>query len=63
MDTDEKPFMKHFEKLSLSEIQDLFQNLKHIGMCDEDIDKYSKEYYEFFDKLNKDRGVKPLRDE
>lgn len=55
MDPDETPFMKNFEKLSLSEVQELFQNLKHIGMSDEDIDKYAKQYREFFEKLVKDR--------
>lgn len=56
MDPDETPFMKNFEKLSLSEVQELFQNLKHIGMSDEDIDKYAKQYREFFEKLVKDRN-------
>ena len=55
MDTDENLYFDGFEKKSLSEIQELFQNLKHIGMSDEDIDKYAKQYREFFEKLVKDK--------
>jgi hypothetical protein len=50
MDTDENIYFDGFEKKSLSEIQELFQNLKHIGMSDDDIDKYAKQYREFFEK-------------
>jgi hypothetical protein len=50
MDTDENIYFDDFEKKSLSEIQELFQNLKHIGMSDEDIDKYALQYKEFFEK-------------
>lgn len=55
MDTDENLYFDGFEKKSLSEIQELFKNLKHIGMSDEDIDKYAKEYRDFFEKLVKDK--------
>ena len=55
MDTDENLYFDGFEKKSLSEIQELFQNLKHIGMSDEDIDKYAKQYRDFFEKLVKDK--------
>jgi hypothetical protein len=50
MDTDENLYFDDFEKKSLSEIQELFKNLKHIGMSDEDIDKYAVAYKEFFEK-------------
>jgi hypothetical protein len=55
MDTDENLYFDGFEKKSLSEIQELFKNLKHIGMSDEDIDKYAKQYRDFFEKLVKDK--------
>ena len=55
MDTDENIYFDGFEKKSLSEIQELFQNLKHIGMSDDDIDKYAKQYREFFEKLVRDK--------
>ena len=55
METDENLYFDGFEKKSLSEIQELFQNLKHIGMSDEDIDKYAKQYRDFFEKLVKDK--------
>ena len=50
MDTDENLYFDGFEKKSLSEIQELFKNLKHIGMSDEDIEKYALAYKEFFEK-------------
>ena len=50
MDTDENLYFDGFEKKSLSEIQELFQNLKHIGMSEKDIDKYALAYKEFFEK-------------
>jgi hypothetical protein len=50
MDKDEKQYFKTFEKLSLDEIRTLFKNLKHIGMSEEDIEKYSIEYSNFFAK-------------
>jgi hypothetical protein len=55
MDTDENLYFDGFEKKSLSEIQELFKNLKHIGMNNQDIDKYAKQYREFFEKLVKDK--------
>jgi hypothetical protein len=55
MDRDENLYFDGFEKKSLSEIQELFKNLKHIGMNDQDIDKYAKQYREFFEKLVKDK--------
>ena len=51
MDIDEKQFFDEFGNLSLDQIRKLFQNLKHIGMSDEDIQKYSAEYSSFFEKL------------
>jgi hypothetical protein len=50
MDTDENIYFDGFEKKTLNEIQELFQNLKHIGMSDEDIDKYALSYKKFFEK-------------
>lgn len=49
MDRNENLYFDDFSKKSLSEIQEMFQNLKHIGMSDEDIDKYAKQYREFFE--------------
>jgi len=57
MDTNENLYFDDFEKKSLSEIQELFQNLKHIGMSDEDIDKYALAYKEFFEKRVKAKEV------
>jgi ribosomal protein L15 len=51
MDIDEKQFFDEFGNLSLDQIRKLFENLKHIGMSDEDIQKYSAEYSSFFEKL------------
>lgn len=56
MDTNENLYFDDFSKKSLSEIKELFENLKHIGMSDEDIDKYAKLYREFFEKLGRDKG-------
>lgn len=51
MDNNEKQFFDDFSNLSADEIRKLFQNLKHIGMSDADIEKYSLEYNKFFEKL------------
>jgi hypothetical protein len=51
MDIDEKQFFDEFGNLSTDQMRKLFQNLKHIGMSDEDIEKYSIEYHKFFEKL------------
>jgi len=48
MDRDEKLYFDDFAKLSLEEIKALFQNLKHIGLTDEEIDKYAEQYKKFF---------------
>jgi hypothetical protein len=50
MDTDENIYFDDFEKKTLNEIQELFQNLKHIGMSDDDIEKYALSYKKFFEK-------------
>ncbi len=55
MDIDEKQFFDEFGNLSLDQIRKLFENLKHIGMSDKDIEKYSAEYSSFFEKLLADR--------
>ena len=53
MDRNENLYFDEFSKKSLSEIREVFENLKHIGMSDEDIEKYAKQYKEFFEsKLN-----------
>ncbi len=53
MDRNESLYFDEFSKKSLSEIKEIFQNLKHIGMSEEDIDKYAKQYKEFFEsRLN-----------
>jgi hypothetical protein len=51
MDIDEKQFFDEFGKLSIDQMRKLFQNLKHIGVSEEDIEKYSIEYNNFFTKL------------
>jgi len=55
MDIDEKQFFDEFGNLSIDQMRKLFQNLKHIGMSEEDIEKYSIEYYKFFEKLMSQR--------
>jgi len=50
MEKEDKLYFRTFEKLSLDEIKALFKNLKHIGMSDEDIEKYAIEYNKFFSK-------------
>jgi len=53
MDRDEKLYFNDFGKLSLEEIKELFQNLKHIGLSDEDIEKYAEQYKKYFATLEK----------
>jgi hypothetical protein len=48
MDRDEKPYFDNLSKLSLDEIRKIFENLKHIGMSDDEIEKYAIDYYNFF---------------
>ena len=50
MDRNQSLYFDELSKKSLSEIREVFENLKHIGMSDEDIDKYAKQYKEFFEK-------------
>ena len=50
MDRNESLYFDEFLKKSLSEIREVFENLKHIGMSEEDIEKYAKQYKEFFEK-------------
>lgn len=54
MDRNEKPYMDHCSKLSLDELRSLFKNLKDIGLSDDDIDKYAKDYYAFFKARKQD---------
>jgi hypothetical protein len=60
MDRTESLYFDEFSKKSLSEIQEMFQNLKHIGMSDEDIDKYAKQYKDFFESRVKATGYKHI---
>ena len=49
-DFDEKLFFETVEKMSLSELRELFSNLKYVGMSDEDIDKYALAYKKFYEE-------------
>lgn len=60
MDRNENLYFDEFSKKSLSEIQEMFQNLKHIGMSDEDIEKYAKQYKEFFESNVKTTGYEHI---
>ena len=60
MDRNENLYFDEFSKKSLSEIQEMFQNLKHIGMSDEDIEKYAKQYKEFFENRVKATGFEHI---
>lgn len=60
MDRNENLYFDEFSKKSLSEIRDVFENLKHIGMSEEDIDKYAKQYREFFESRVKATGFKHI---
>lgn len=50
MDRDENLYFENFDKLSLGEIRKLFDNLKHIGMTEDEIEKYSIQYKKFFEQ-------------
>ena len=60
MDRNENLYFDEFSKKSLSEIQEMFHNLKHIGMSDEDIEKYAKQYKEFFESRVKATGFEHI---
>jgi hypothetical protein len=60
MDRTESLYFDELSKKSLSEIKEIFQNLKHIGMSDEDIDKYAKQYKDFFDSRIKATGYQHI---
>ena len=60
MDRNENLYFDDFSKKSLSEIQEMFQNLKHIGMSDEDIEKYAKQYKDFFESRVKATGFEHI---
>ena len=49
MDRDENLYFENFDKLSLGEIRKLFDNLKHIGMTEDEIEKYAIQYKKFFE--------------
>ena len=50
MDRDENLYFENFDKLSLGEIRKLFDNLKHIGMTEDEIEKYAIQYKKFFEQ-------------
>ena len=52
MDRDEKLYFDELSKKSLSEIKEIFQNLKHIGMSDEDIEHYMDDASKRLDKFS-----------
>lgn len=52
MDTDEA-----LEKMSLSEIRELFQNLKYVGMSDEEIEKQAVAYKTMFERRVKAKAM------
>jgi len=49
MDRNENLYFDNFGKLSLDEIKTLFQNLKLIGLSEEQIEKYAEDYKKFFE--------------
>ena len=51
MDRNESLYFDDFSKKSLPEIKELFKHLKHIGLSEEEIEKYAVEYKKFFDNL------------
>jgi hypothetical protein len=51
MDRNESLYFDSFSNKSLPEIKELFKHLKHIGLSDEEIEKYAVEYKKFFDNL------------
>ena len=53
MDIDDKKFFLEMEKKTYEEIRNQFQYLIHIGFSSQDIDDYSKKYYEFFQNRKK----------
>jgi hypothetical protein len=60
MDRDESLYFDELSKKSLSEIREVFENLKHIGMSDEDIEKYAKQYKLFFESRIKATGYQHI---
>jgi hypothetical protein len=51
MDRNENLYFDDFSKKTLSDVTELFKNLKHIGLSDEEIEKYAVEYKKYFEKL------------
>lgn len=56
MDISEDNIFLEMEKKTYEEIRIQFQHLTHIGFSSEDIDAYSKKYYEFFQKMKIAKG-------
>jgi hypothetical protein len=55
MDRNENLYFDDFSKKTLSEITELFKNLKAIGLSDEEIEKYAVQYKKYFEKLEEDK--------
>jgi|LakMenEpi03Aug12_release.lakeMendotaPanAssembly.Ray.scaffolds.fasta_scaffold17109_8 hypothetical protein len=51
MDRNENLYFDDFSKKTLSEVTELFKNLKHIGLSDEEIEKYAVQFKMYFDNL------------
>jgi hypothetical protein len=60
MDRNENLYFDELSKKSLSEIREVFENLKHIGMSEEDIDKYAVAYKQFFESRIKATGYQHI---
>jgi hypothetical protein len=51
MDRNENLYFDDFSKKSLSDVTELFKNLKHIGLSDEEIEKYAVQFKVYFENL------------
>jgi hypothetical protein len=51
MDRNENLYFDDFSKKTLSEVTELFKNLKYIGLSDEEIEKYAVQFKVYFENL------------
>ena len=51
MDRNENLYFDDFSKKTLSEVTELFKNLKHIGLSDEEIERYAVQFKVYFENL------------
>lgn len=51
MDRKESLYFDDFSKKTLSEVTELFKNLKHIGLSDQEIEKYAVQFKVYFENL------------